>query len=89
MLTGSHAVRVLDPAEATFPFRGPVRLRATEGGTVTETDAARVRSAYLDNLEAIAERWTSRLVVHGGTLVRATTTDDPAVYVGGFLKRSL
>jgi uncharacterized protein (DUF58 family) len=39
------AVRVLDPAEATFPFKGPVRLRATEGGNVTEADAGRVRSA--------------------------------------------
>jgi hypothetical protein len=78
-------VRVLDPAEATFPFKGPVRLRATEGGNVTEADAGRVRSAYLKNLEAIAMSWNDRLVAHGGALVRATTTDDPVAIVRAIL----
>jgi hypothetical protein len=79
------AVRVLDPREATFPFKGPVRLRATESGSVTEADAARVRRAYLENLETIATSWNDRLVAHGGALVRATTTDDPVAILRSIL----
>jgi hypothetical protein len=79
------AVRVLDPMEATFPFKGPVRLRATESGSVTEADAARVRRAYLENLETIATSWNDRLVAHGGALVRATTTDDPVAILRSIL----
>ena len=71
------AVRVLDPLEASFDLEGPVRLRATEGELVVETDATTVRQGYLSALEAIAERWDERLVSVGGHLVRAITTDDP------------
>lgn len=71
------AVRVLDPLEASFELEGPVRLRATEGDVVVETDASAVRQGYLRALEAIAERWEDRLVGVGGHLVRATTSDEP------------
>lgn len=72
------AVRVLDPVEAEFSFEGPVRLRASEGGTLVETDAGAARTAYLAALENIATRWQDRLLEHGGRVVRAVTTDDPA-----------
>jgi uncharacterized protein (DUF58 family) len=71
------ALRVLDPAEASFPFQGPVRLRAVEGETLVETDAGEARASYLEALEAIARRWDDRLLARGGRLIRAVTTDDP------------
>jgi uncharacterized protein (DUF58 family) len=77
------AVRVLDPAEASFPFAGPVRLRASEGSTLVETDATEARAGYLAALETIAERWSSRLLSRGGRLVRAVTSDDPIDAVRG------
>ena len=71
------AVRVLSPEEATFPYDGPVRLRAVEGGGEVETDPLAVRQGYLDALEEIATAWSTRLAGRGGRLVRAITTDDP------------
>jgi uncharacterized protein (DUF58 family) len=71
------AVRVLDPVEATFPFHGPVRLRASEGEAVVETDGDAVRAQYLEALAAIADRWQDRMLAVGGRLVRTVTSDDP------------
>jgi uncharacterized protein (DUF58 family) len=75
------AVRVLDPVEATFALSGPVRLRASEGTRVIETNADLARADYLEALEAIARQWDGRLVERGGHLVRATTNDDPVSIV--------
>lgn len=74
-------VRVLDPAEASFPFEGPVRLRASEGDALVETDATEVKAAYLSALDAIATAWQDRLLERGGRLIRAVTTDDPVAVV--------
>ena len=71
-------VRVLDPDEATFPFEGPVRLRALEGPSEVETDPPAVRAAYLAAMAAIDDRWRSRLEGRGGRFVRCSTGDDPA-----------
>jgi uncharacterized protein (DUF58 family) len=70
-------VRVLDPVEATFPFEGPVRLRALEGSAVVETHGDTARAEYLDALERIAKSWNDRLLARGGQLVRALTNEDP------------
>ena len=75
------AVRVLDPEEASFPFQGPVLLRASEGGHRVETDAPAVRQAYLERLAAVASTWRERLLVHGGRYLESTTGDDPAAVV--------
>jgi uncharacterized protein (DUF58 family) len=75
------AVQVLDPDELTFPFRGTVRLRALEGGTVVETDADATRAGYLAKLAEIAEGWAKQLTYHRGQFVRAGSADDPAVIV--------
>jgi uncharacterized protein (DUF58 family) len=75
------AVRVLDPIEASFPFEGPVRLHASEGNALVETDGRSARSGYLAALDAIAERWSDRLLMRGGRLVRAITSDDPVAVV--------
>jgi uncharacterized protein (DUF58 family) len=72
---------ILDPAEAEFPFTGPIRLRASEGSTVVETDGATARSGYLANLERVNGIWNDALVERGGKLVRATTLDDPVSVV--------
>ncbi|HEX9621093.1 MAG TPA: DUF58 domain-containing protein [Polyangiaceae bacterium] len=69
-------VRVLDPIEKEFPFEGPIQLRALEGNALIETDASSARAEYLENLEAIAQRWRDRLLVRGGQLVDVTTRDD-------------
>ncbi len=70
-------VQVLDPVERHFTFDGPVRLRASEGGRVVETDAATARTRYLEALDKLTETWRARLVTRGGQLVPVTTADDP------------
>jgi uncharacterized protein (DUF58 family) len=75
------ALQVLDPEEATFPFEGTVRLRALEGGSVIETDADTTRARYLAALQSISDEWSRKLTNHGGQLVRARTTDEPASIV--------
>jgi uncharacterized protein (DUF58 family) len=80
------AVRVLDPEEATFPFDGPVRLRAVEGNAEIETNPDAVRGAYLDALAAIADEWTRRLAQRGGRVVTCMTTDNPVDVARKILK---
>jgi len=80
------AVRVLDPMEAGFPFEGPLRLRASEGREIVETDAESARTGYLEALERRARDWDSRLVPRGGRLVRATTDQDAVEVVRGVLR---
>jgi len=71
------ALRVLDPMEADLGFSGHVRLRASEGGVVVETDAEEVRAVYRERMAGIAERWSRELSTRGGRLVECTT-DEPA-----------
>lgn len=70
-------VRILDPLEAHFSFRGVVRLKSSTGETVVETDAAVARAGYLQALGRVSETWRSALVAHNGRLVECTTDDDP------------
>ena len=70
-------VQTLDPAEASFPFTGTVRLRALEGSAVVETDAATARERYLAALGALTQRWRDAVVRRGGRFVLATTSDPP------------
>ncbi len=83
-------VEVLDPEEATFPFEGPIRLRALESGpndvTTVQTDAPTVRDEYLARLDARAQTWRDVLARHGGVLVRSVTTDDPVAVVRDVLR---
>jgi len=69
--------RVLDPEEVTFPFTGPLHLRAMEGEVKVETDAAAARPEYLAALEAQAASWSSLLLSRGGSLVRMNSAEDP------------
>ncbi|HEX7452729.1 MAG TPA: DUF58 domain-containing protein [Polyangiaceae bacterium] len=69
--------RVLDPDELSFPFSGPLHLRAMEGEARVETDAAAARPRYLAALEAQAQGWSERLLNRGGSLVPLSTADDP------------
>lgn len=68
---------VLDPAEAAFPFRGPIRFRASEGNHFVETEASGARGAYLSALSKNRARYRESLVARGGRFVEATTADDP------------
>jgi uncharacterized protein (DUF58 family) len=79
------ALRVLDPTELSFPFTGPVHLRALEGETRVETDAASARPAYLAALAAQAHAWSERLVARSGSLIQASTADDPVKTVRNVL----
>jgi uncharacterized protein (DUF58 family) len=74
-------VQTLDPAEASFPFTGTVRLRALEGSAVVETDAATARERYLAALGALTQRWRDAVVRRGGRFVLATTSDPPVQVV--------
>lgn len=80
------AVRVLDAEEASFPFEGPVRLRAVEGIAEVETNPEAVRGAYLGALAAIEAGWQKKLSARGGRLVTATTSDDPIAVVRAVLR---
>lgn len=72
---------ILDPRERRFDFSGPVRLRASEGSLVVETDAAKARGEYLRALDALGQRWAKRVVQTGGGFVRAATDEDPITVV--------
>jgi uncharacterized protein (DUF58 family) len=72
------AIQVLDPEEALFPFEGTVRLRALEGDALVETDADITRVRYIARLGQIAEEWSRKLTDHGGQLLEAHSTDNPA-----------
>jgi uncharacterized protein (DUF58 family) len=74
-------VQTLDPAEAEFPYRGTVRLRALEGDMVVETNADTTRDRYMAALASLTNAWDRAVVEHGGRLVRATTTDSPVQVV--------
>jgi uncharacterized protein (DUF58 family) len=79
------AVRILDPAEATFPFEGPIRLKASEGDRYVETDAGAARRGYLSALAAQMTRYKDKLASHGARFVEAVTSDDPVDLVQGIL----
>jgi uncharacterized protein (DUF58 family) len=79
-------VRVLDPAEQTFPFRGATRFRALEGPEVVETDASLSRNRYLDQLARHTARAEELLVAHGGRLLCANTMDSPLDTVRGIVQ---
>jgi uncharacterized protein (DUF58 family) len=70
-------VRILDPVEAKFSFRGVVRLKSSTGDKVVETDAGVARAGYLQALANVSDQWRSTLVAHNGRLVECTTDDDP------------
>jgi uncharacterized protein (DUF58 family) len=80
------AVRVLDPVEESFPFEGPLRLRAVEGDKLVETDAEAARSGYLRRLEQVAGDWSRELVQRGGQLVKAVTDRDAVPVVRAVLR---
>ena len=69
--------RVLDPSEVSFPFSGPLHLRAVEGEARVETDAAAARPEYLAALAEQARRWSELLLQRGGSLIEMNTADDP------------
>ncbi len=88
---GSHgrtpiAVQVLDPAEASFSFEGPVRLRASEGEALVETDATVARAGYLGALARLEQGWRDRLEPRGGRVVRTLTSETPLSAVVGVLR---
>jgi uncharacterized protein (DUF58 family) len=68
--------QTLDPAEATFPFSGTVRLRALEGGAVVETDADTTRDSYLASLGRLTRAWQEAVMRQNGRFLAAVTTDD-------------
>jgi uncharacterized protein (DUF58 family) len=74
-------VRVLDPAEVSFPFVGPVLLRASEGDAHIETDGASARAGYLAALAEQMAGYRDKLVEQGGRFVEVTTADDPVFVV--------
>jgi uncharacterized protein (DUF58 family) len=70
-------VQVLDPAEASFPYQGTVRLRSLEGDAVVETDADSTRDRYIAALAALTGAWQKAVERRGGRFVPAKTTDEP------------
>jgi hypothetical protein len=65
-------------------------LRALETGpneeAVVQTDGPAVRARYLAKLSERATHYREVLARHGGTLVRAVTTDDPIAVVRDILR---
>jgi uncharacterized protein (DUF58 family) len=71
-------VQVLAPAELEFPFDGPVRLSAAEGGYRVDSDGA-VRAEYQAALLAHRVRWQRELERRGARFLAASTADAPAL----------
>ncbi len=71
-------VRVLDPAELNFTFRGPVHLLALEGRLSATTDADVTRNQYLSALSRESEQFATLLSQRGGRYITVCTDADPA-----------
>lgn len=78
-------VQVLDPRERDLSFKGKVRLRSIEGGTVVTTDADAVRAAYRERLQAHQDACRRRVERAGGRLIACATSDDPVTSVRAIL----
>jgi uncharacterized protein (DUF58 family) len=72
-----QVIQVLSPAERDFPFEGAVQLRALEGKTLIETDAALSRQNYLAALAAAQKSAAQQLLPRGGRLLTCATNDAP------------
>jgi uncharacterized protein (DUF58 family) len=72
-----QVIQVLSPAERDFPFEGAVQLRALEGKTLVETDAALSRQNYLAALAAAQKSAEQQLLPRGGRLLKCATNDAP------------
>jgi len=70
-------VRVLDPAELEFPFRGASRFVSLEGGLEVEADASMAQAAYLEALRNQSESIRSVLAPRGGRLLTVNTRENP------------
>ncbi len=79
-------VQTLDPAEATFPFSGTVRLSALEGNVVVETDADATRERYLEALASLSRRWGEAVVSRGGRFLIADSAESPVSVVRNIVK---
>ncbi|MFO0664469.1 MAG: DUF58 domain-containing protein [Polyangiaceae bacterium] len=69
-------VQVLDRDEASFPFEGPLRLRALEGEGVVDTDQD-ARERYLAALAEWKDDWRKRLTGRGARFVDLVTDEEP------------
>ena len=81
-------VQVLDPDEASFPFKGTVRLRSLEGKTTVETDEG-ARDRYLAALSALQESWRLALIGRGASFLPMTTDRDPVAAVRSIIEAVL
>lgn len=81
-------VQVLDPDEATFPFKETVRLHALEGGATVETDEA-ARDRYLAALAELQDRWRRTLIGRGASFLPMTTDLDPVAAVRSIIEAVL
>ncbi len=66
-------VQVLDPAEISFPFTGPLRLRDPETSLEVETDAESARRTYLESLSRMNQRLKDALLNQGARFVPSST----------------
>lgn len=78
-------VQVLDPDEATFPFKETVRLEALEGQASVETDEA-ARDRYLEALAELQESWRRTLIGRGASFLPMTTDQDPVTAVRNIIE---
>lgn len=70
-------VRILDVAEASFPFEGSTRFVALEGRHSVETDASAARQGYLEALHRQTKSMESVLGQRGGRLLTIDTDESP------------
>lgn len=70
-------VRLLDPAEAHFPFAGAIRFHSLEGKHTVETDASAVKERYLTRVAQEHTRAHELIVGRGGRLLSIDTGQNP------------
>jgi uncharacterized protein (DUF58 family) len=70
-----HFLQVLDPAEATFPFRGACHFEGLEGEAAFVTlEATTLQTAYLAALDKLSQSLASAAQASGGSYHRFLTT---------------
>jgi len=66
-------IQVLDEAEVTFPFRGPMIFADPESAEQVRTDPEAIRAAYLERFGKFVGRYRSECLKMGADFVQVNT----------------
>ncbi|KAF0225932.1 MAG: hypothetical protein FD176_87 [Rhodospirillaceae bacterium] len=85
---GGHLLQVMDPAEETLPYAGPVRFTGLEGeAEITSRRAEDWRQAYRDKLQAHRDAVAASATAHGWSFAVHHTDQPPQHALLGLYSR--